>query len=130
MLHRIRDKKSKERGLRDTRYQGSSLNKTYSAPEIEARVLATFQHQSRLAGSVSVLEQKDSHIQVCLVDVEDGTGWDLGYRVAQWSKALYLSARGIPTVPGSNPGCITFGCDWESHRAAHIWPSAVRVWPV
>ena len=29
------------------------------------------------------------------------------------------------------PGCITTGRDWESHRAAHNWPSVVqvRVWP-
>ena len=32
-------------------------------------------------------------------------------------KALHLSARGITTVPGLNPGCITSGRDWESHRA-------------
>jgi hypothetical protein len=29
--------------------------------------------------------------------------------------------------PGLIPGCITTGCDWESHRAAHNWPSGVRV---
>uniref|UniRef100_A0A673WAG3 Lysozyme g n=1 Tax=Salmo trutta TaxID=8032 RepID=A0A673WAG3_SALTR len=28
--------------------------------------------------------------------------------------------------PGSNPGCIITGCDWESHRAAHNCPSVVR----
>jgi hypothetical protein len=44
-------------------------------------------------------------------------------RVAQLCKALHLSARAITTVPGSNPGCITSGHDWKSHRAAHNWPS-------
>ena len=29
-----------------------------------------------------------------------------------------------------NPGCITTGCDWESHRPAHNWPSVVWIWPV
>ena len=38
--------------------------------------------------------------------------------VVQRSKALHLSARGVTTVPGSNPGCITSDRDWESHRAA------------
>ena len=32
--------------------------------------------------------------------------------------------------PGSQPGCITSGCDWESHRAVHNWPSVIRVLPV
>ena len=32
--------------------------------------------------------------------------------------------------PGSNPGCITPGYDWVSHRAAHNWPSVIQVWPV
>ena len=31
----------------------------------------------------------------------------------------WLSARGVTAVPGSNPGCITSVCDWESHRALH-----------
>jgi hypothetical protein len=52
-----------------------------------------------------------------------------GSRVAQRSKALHLSARGVTTDPGLIPGCITPGRDWECHRAAHNWPSAVRVWP-
>nr|XP_046151524.1 zinc finger protein 37-like isoform X3 [Oncorhynchus gorbuscha] len=30
----------------------------------------------------------------------------------------HLSARGVATVPGSYPGCITSGRDWESHRVA------------
>ena len=42
------------------------------------------------------------------------------------STAPHLSARGVTTVPGSNPGCITFCCDLESHRAAHNWLSIVR----
>ena len=29
--------------------------------------------------------------------------------------------------PGSIPGCITTGWDWESRSAAHNWPSVVRV---
>jgi hypothetical protein len=49
--------------------------------------------------------------------------------VAQRSKALHFSARGVTTVPGLNPGCITSGRDCESHRAAHNWPSIVQVWP-
>ncbi|CDR06146.1 unnamed protein product [Oncorhynchus mykiss] len=54
---------------------------------------------------------------------------NMGFRVAQRSKTLHLSARGVTTDPGSIPGCITTGCDRESHRAAHNWPSVVRVWP-
>ena len=51
--------------------------------------------------------------------------------MAQWSKALHLSARGVTTDPGLIPGCITTGRDWESHRVAYNWPSViwVRVWP-
>ena len=49
--------------------------------------------------------------------------------VAQHSKALHLSSRGVNAVPGSNLGCITSGRDWESHRTAHNWPYIVRVWP-
>jgi hypothetical protein len=47
------------------------------------------------------------------------------------SKALHLSDKGVTTDPGLFPGCITTGRDWESHRAAHNWPSVVevRVWP-
>jgi hypothetical protein len=62
-----------------------------------------------------------SSVRVCIV----------GSKVAQRSKALYLSSRGVTTDPGSIPICITTGCDWESHRAAHNWPSViqVRVWP-
>ncbi|CAB1347832.1 unnamed protein product, partial [Coregonus sp. 'balchen'] len=33
-------------------------------------------------------------------------------------------------TPGLIPGCITTGRDWESHRAAHNFPSVVRVWLV
>ena len=51
-----------------------------------------------------------------------------GSRMEQRSKALHLSARGVITVHFSNPGCITSGRDWESHRMAHNWPSVVRVW--
>ena len=51
----------------------------------------------------------------------------LGSQVGQQSKALHLSARGVTTVPGSNPGWITSGCDLESHRAAHNWLSIVSV---
>jgi hypothetical protein len=49
-----------------------------------------------------------------------------GSRVAQWSKTLHLSARGVTAMPDSNPGCITSSCDWESHRAVHNWPTVVR----
>jgi hypothetical protein len=54
-----------------------------------------------------------------------------GSRVAQRSKALHLSARGVTTDPGRIPGCITTGRDWESHRVAQNWSSVVRVrvWP-
>jgi hypothetical protein len=38
---------------------------------------------------------------------------------ASQCKALHLSARGVTTGPGLNSGCITSGCDWKSHRAAH-----------
>jgi hypothetical protein len=47
-------------------------------------------------------------------------GHCLGSRVAQQSKALHLSARLVTTVPGSNPGCITSGRDWESYRVDTI----------
>ena len=46
-------------------------------------------------------------------------------RVPQWSKTLHLSARGVTAVPGLNPGCITSGRDWESHREAHNWPRVI-----
>ena len=51
--------------------------------------------------------------------------------MVHWSNALHLSARGVTTVPGLIPGCITSGRDWETHEAAHNWPSVirVRVWP-
>jgi hypothetical protein len=52
-----------------------------------------------------------------------------GSRVAQRSKALHLSGTGVTPIPGSNPGRITSGRDWESHRAAHNWPSIVRGMP-
>jgi hypothetical protein len=54
------------------------------------------------------------------------TGKVLTHTWKQQSKALHLSARGVTTVPGSNPGCITSGRDWESHRAAHNWPSVIQ----
>ena len=53
----------------------------------------------------------------------------VGSRVAQQSKALHLSATGVTAAPGSNPGCVTSGRDWESHRVRHNWLSVVRVWP-
>ncbi|KAM9484600.1 uncharacterized protein ACWYII_005258 isoform 1-T1 [Salvelinus alpinus] len=43
------------------------------------------------------------------------------------SKALHLSARGVTTDPGSIPGCITTGRDWESQRAARNCPSVVQI---
>jgi hypothetical protein len=43
--------------------------------------------------------------------------------VAQRSKALHLSARGVTKNPGLILGCITTDCDWESHRAVHNWPA-------
>ncbi|XP_045545851.1 ARF GTPase-activating protein GIT2 isoform X9 [Salmo salar] len=49
-----------------------------------------------------------------------------GSQVTQRSKALHLSARRVTTVPGSNPGCITSGRDWESHTVAHNLPSVSR----
>ena len=48
----------------------------------------------------------------------------------EWRSGLRhcISVPEVPTtVPGLNPGCITSGCDWESHRAAHNWPSVARV---
>uniref|UniRef100_A0A8C8F416 Peptidyl-prolyl cis-trans isomerase n=1 Tax=Oncorhynchus tshawytscha TaxID=74940 RepID=A0A8C8F416_ONCTS len=50
----------------------------------------------------------------------------IGSQVAQRSKALHFSARGVTTVPGSKPGCITTGHDWESHMAAYNWTSVNR----
>jgi hypothetical protein len=46
--------------------------------------------------------------------------------VVQRSKALHLSAGGVTTVPGLNPGCITSGCDLESHWVVHNWHSVVQ----
>jgi hypothetical protein len=46
----------------------------------------------------------------------------IGSRVALRSKALQLSASGVTTDPGSIPGCITTGRDWESHRTAQRRP--------
>ena len=51
--------------------------------------------------------------------------WD--FRVAQRSKVLHLSARGITTDPGLIPGCITTGRGRETHSVVHNWPSIVRV---
>jgi hypothetical protein len=53
----------------------------------------------------------------------------LKYGSPEWRSGLRFSARGVTIGPGSNPGCITSGSDWESYRAAHIWPSVVRIWP-
>ena len=50
-----------------------------------------------------------------------------GFRVAQRSKALHFSARGVTTDPGLIPCCITTGRDRESHRTAHNWPSVAWV---
>ena len=41
----------------------------------------------------------------------------LGSRVAQRSKALHLSARGVITDPGLIPGCMTTGRDWPEGGA-------------
>ncbi|CDQ85404.1 unnamed protein product [Oncorhynchus mykiss] len=38
------------------------------------------------------------------------------------------NVHGIRGYPTSNPGYITSGRDWESHRAAHNWPSVVQIW--
>ena len=57
-----------------------------------------------------------------------GTHSEKSPQYMQRSKALHLSGRGITTVPGLIPGCITSGRDWESHRAAHNWPSVIRIW--
>ena len=37
---------------------------------------------------------------------------------------MHRSARGITTDMGSIPGCVTAGRDWETHEAAHIWPTS------
>ena len=92
----------------------------------------------------SSVHKLEDHIQESMVSWQITTGWytsisqipktmwlnqwNQGSRVAQPSKALHLSARGVTTVPGLNPGCITSGRDWDSHRTAHNWPSIVRVW--
>jgi hypothetical protein len=36
-------------------------------------------------------------------------------------------AWGVTTDPGSIPGGVTTGLDWESQRAAHNWLSIIRV---
>ena len=59
-------------------------------------------------------------IIMCSIFIFWGPEWCCGL------KALHLNARGITTdTPGSNPGH-----DWESHRAAHNWPTVVQVCPV
>eukprot|EP00063_Salmo_salar_P069143 XP_014043978.1 PREDICTED: uncharacterized protein LOC106597293 [Salmo salar] len=54
-------------------------------------------------------------------------GLGLASRVAQRSKALHHSARGITTDPGSIPGCDAAGRDRKTHEAAHNWLSVVQV---
>jgi hypothetical protein len=44
-------------------------------------------------------------------------------RFAKWraGESFWMS------IWGTIPGCITTGCDQESHRAAYNWPSVVRI---
>ena len=46
-------------------------------------------------------------------------------RVAQWSKAL-RSTSCATRDPGSSPGSVAAGRDWETHGAAYNWPSIIR----
>ena len=48
----------------------------------------------------------------------------LGSRVAQRSKTLHLSARGVTAVPGVNLGCITTGHDWDPIGRRTIGPES------
>ena len=52
----------------------------------------------------------------------------LGALVAQQSKALHLSARGVTRFQAASQLAVM----GESYRAVHNWPSVVRVrvWPV
>ena len=50
-------------------------------------------------------------------------------RAPEWHSGLRHCISEVSLQTGSIPGCITTGRDWESHRAAHNWPSVVRVWP-
>jgi hypothetical protein len=43
------------------------------------------------------------------------------------TKAQNHSAWGTNTAPGSIPGCVLAGRDWETHEAAYNWPSVVWV---
>ena len=78
----------------------------------------------------------DSSVILILLSKRDctkGTARSLEFALSQlqdpeWRSGLrHCSARGVTTDPGSIPGCIITGCDQESHRAAHNWPSVVRV---
>uniref|UniRef100_A0A8C7HZ56 G protein-coupled receptor 155 n=1 Tax=Oncorhynchus kisutch TaxID=8019 RepID=A0A8C7HZ56_ONCKI len=64
---------------------------------------------------------KDDNLHYCI----ENASLQWASRVVQSSNALHHSARGVTTDPGS----IITGCDRESHRVAHNWPSVVRVWP-
>ena len=56
---------------------------------------------------------------------------DMSIRAPEYrsTKALHLSARGVTTVPSSNPNYHTSSHDCESHRVTHNWASVIRVWP-
>ena len=58
--------------------------------------------------------------QPCITS-RDNADDDAGSRVARWSKTpLSVQKASVTAVPGSNPGCIISGRDWESHSAAHM----------
>ena len=45
----------------------------------------------------------------------------------EWRSGLMHCIVGITTDLGSIPGCVTAGCDRETHEAAHNWPSVAQV---
>jgi hypothetical protein len=64
----------------------------------------------------------DCFDQKCLVTVQEGGET----RVAQWSKALHLSARGVSADTGLISGCTTTGRDWSPIRQHTIGPVSLR----
>uniref|UniRef100_A0A8C7LJL4 Syntaxin 17 n=1 Tax=Oncorhynchus mykiss TaxID=8022 RepID=A0A8C7LJL4_ONCMY len=72
------------------------------------------------------IDSIEENVNTAAANVEEGTR-SLGKVLAQRSKVLHRSAKGITTDPGSILDCITTSCDLEPHRAAHNWPSIVWI---
>uniref|UniRef100_A0A4W5MVF2 Sema domain-containing protein n=1 Tax=Hucho hucho TaxID=62062 RepID=A0A4W5MVF2_9TELE len=72
-----------------------------------------------------------SSCQVCARAAGLGCVWDVNKKACVADSPVQRESEDPLKVCGTGEGCITTGCDWESQRAAHIWPSIVwlRVWP-